>query len=428
MIRIADTSTPVIILKLFEHLGVGLARSLGRMGVDVYGVNDKLNVPGAYSRYCLKTFQWNLEQEKYEDSVRFLRDLSKKFGRKAILIPTSDHTALFLDDCADQLSDLFIFPRRDATVTNNLSSKKGMYYLCKQHDIPTPEVTFPESRADVEQFIENAAFPVMLKGIDSSRLFMRCGARMVTVHDAADLLRQYDRMEDPADPNLMLQEYIPGGPDTIWMLNAYFDTNSEAHCLAIGRKVRQFPPYVGMTSLGRTEHNDTVEKLTRRFMKEIGYRGVLDLGYRFDARDGQYKLLDVNPRVGATFRLFAQDNGLDVARSLYLDMTGQPIPDSSTHDGRKWVVEENDFFSFPTYHRDGALTYGQWLKSYRGVEECAWFAWDDLVPFARVCMRSTPRLFRWIFKPAKTAATPANDQPVVNTHLPDKVGAHTHGA
>ncbi len=404
MIRIADTSLPVVILKLFEHLGVGLARSLGRLGVEVYAVHDKRNVPGAHSRYCRKTFLWNIETEKYEDSVRFLRDLSQKIGRKALLIPTSDHTALFLDDCADQLADSFIFPRRAAGTMHDLSSKKGMYYLCKEHNIPTPEVTFPESRTDVERFIEEAVFPVMLKGIDGFRLFERAGMRMLTVHDPAELLRNYDAMEDPDNPNLMLQEYIPGGPDTIWMLNAYFDSNSDAHSLAIGRKLRQFPPYTGMTSLGRCEHNDTVEQTTRRFMKEIGYRGILDLGYRFDARDGQYKLLDVNPRIGATFRLFTQDNGLDVARALYLDMSGQPIPDFSTHDGRKWVVEENDLLSVPTYHRDGALNWRQWLKSYRGVEEAAWFAWDDLAPFGSVSLRFAGELFRWLVKPKSANA------------------------
>jgi D-aspartate ligase len=47
-------------------------------------------------------------------------------------------------------------------------------------------------------------------------------------------------------------------------------------------------------------------------MQEIGYSGIVDIGYRYDRRDGEYKLLDVNPRVGATFRLFVDSNGMDV--------------------------------------------------------------------------------------------------------------------
>jgi len=57
------------------------------------------------------------------------------------------------------------------------------------------------------------------------------------------------------------------------------------------------------------------------------------VGYRFDARDGKYKLLDVNPRIGSTFRLFAAQNGLDVARALYLDVTAQPVPCAQVSEG-----------------------------------------------------------------------------------------------
>ena len=34
-------------------------------------------------------------------------------------------------------------------------------------------------------------------------------------------------MEDPDQTNLMLQEYIPGGDDSVWMFNGYSDANSE---------------------------------------------------------------------------------------------------------------------------------------------------------------------------------------------------------
>src|SRR5215212_10373087 len=88
--------------------------------------------------------------------------------------------------------------------------------------------------------------------------------------------------------------------------------------------------------------NDDVLDLTIRFLRSVGYRGIVDLGFRRDDRDGQYKLLDVNPRIGSSFRLFLDSNGVDVARALYLDMTGQPIPESRARVGRRWLVEDQD--------------------------------------------------------------------------------------
>jgi predicted ATP-grasp superfamily ATP-dependent carboligase len=124
-----------------------------------------------------------------------------------------------------------------------------------------------------------------------------------------------------------------------------------------------------------------VEAVTHRLMKALGYRGIVDMGYRYDARDGRYKLLDVNPRIGATFRLFVGSNGLDVARALYLDLTGQPVPASQAPEGRRWLVENQDLSAGLVYLRDGHLTPAEWLRSLRGVSEVAWFAWDDPVPF-----------------------------------------------
>ncbi len=179
----------------------------------------------------------------------------------------------------------------------------------------------------------------------------------------------------------MLQEYIPGTPETVWIFNGYFDESSTCKVGFTGRKIRQSPPYTGATTLGECLSNPTVHETTVRFMHELGYRGILDIGYRFDARDGEYKLLDVNPRIGATFRLFVGDDGMDVLRALYLDLTGQEVAATTAPHGRRWVVEPLDVSSTIVYRRRGDITLGRWVRSFRGVQEAAWFARDDLRPF-----------------------------------------------
>jgi predicted ATP-grasp superfamily ATP-dependent carboligase len=126
-------------------------------------------------------------------------------------------------------------------------------------------------------------------------------------------------------------------------------------------------------------------------MKAVGYRGPLDIGYKYDARSGQYKAIDVNPRIGRTFRLLVDTIGMDVARALYLDLTGQPVVTGQLREGRKWVVENFDLLSSPRYCRDGKINPWQWIRTYRDVEEAAWFARDDLAPFIAMGRSS----FRW---------------------------------
>jgi predicted ATP-grasp superfamily ATP-dependent carboligase len=177
----------------------------------------------------------------------------------------------------------------------------------------------------------------------------------VSVHTSTELVEKYHEMEDLEEPNLMLQEYIPGSDENVWMFNGYFNEHSDCLFGLTGRKVRMWPVHQGVTSLGVCQRNEIVEKSTRDFMTAIGYKGIVDIGYKYDARDGRYKVLDINPRIGATFRLFVGDDGMDVARALYLDMAGRTITTGAVRDGRKWFVEDLDLgFSLLSF-MDGSL-------------------------------------------------------------------------
>ena len=121
-------------------------------------------------------------------------------------------------------------------------------------------------------------------------------------------------------------------------------------------------------------------------------RGILDLDLRWDGRDGQYKLLDFNPRLGAQFRLFHDTAGVDVVLAQYLDLTGQAIPEGEQVSGRGFLVENYDPLGALSYWRRGELGWGSWLTSLRTVHETAWFARDDLRPFGLMCLRMGWRL------------------------------------
>ena len=375
-----DATTPVVVIRCARHGGLGITRTLGRLGVPVYNIDESKHAPAFYSRYSSGHFTWDAEAEKPENTVRFLTQVAEKIGRRSILIPTSDGTAMFAAENVAQLEKWYDFPRVQPDLVREFASKREMFFLARKHRVPTPECVFPESRAELVDSISRIQFPAMAKGIFGIDLGRKAGARMRVIHDRAELLDFYDRYEDWANPNIMLQEFIPGAADTSWMFNGYFDANSDCLLSFTGYKIRQYPAYTGLTSLGQCVANETVAKTTRDFMKACGYRGILDIGYRYDARDGLYKVMDINPRVGASFRLFLGTNGMDVVRALYLNMTGQHVDSAPVKEGRKWLVEDCDLISCVRYFRDGELNFKKWLTSHRGVEEVGVFAMDDPIP------------------------------------------------
>lgn len=378
-----DISVPCVVICPGYH-GHGVARSLGRLGIPVYGVHKDPRSPTAKSRYWRESLVWDLSRASAGESVEWFIQLARRTGSRPILIPTDDHSCHFVEDNAEILQRGYRFPRQPAGLARSLSNKQQMYRLCKENSIPTPETVFPRSRDDVVKFIKDATFPVMLKGIDTVALQLRVGVRMIIAKDADTLLQYYDDMEAPDTPSLMLQEYIQGGAEDVWMFDGYF--NDESNCLfgITGRKLRQYPAYTGMTSLGVCENNETVLNLVKNFMKSVGYRGILDIGYKYNRDNGKYYLLDPNPRLGCSFRLFVDSHGMDVVRALYFDMTGQPVRTGELKEGRKWVVEPFDIVSSYRYWRDGNLRLTDWVRSFRGVEEAQWFARDDMRPFLAV--------------------------------------------
>ncbi len=384
-----DTSTPALVLtasprvRRAPHSALGILRSLGRLGIPVHTLDSNPRGPSSSSRFLGRRFVFDIVGASPEEAVERLLLAGRRLGTRAILIPTWDDIAMLVADAYPALHEHFLLPDQPDGLARSLASKREMHRLAVEHGVPTPQAVFPASVDDVHAFSAGATFPVMIKGIFGNRLHERAGRTLFIAERPEDLVRLYGEVEDPGSPNLMLQEFIPGGDDTVWMFNGYFDRDSECLFGLTGQKLRQTPAYAGTTSLGVCRPNETVDRMTRRWMKALGYRGMLDMGYRYDARDGQYKVLDVNPRIGSTFRLFVGRNGLDVVRAMYLDMTGQPVPADTMVEGRRWL-DEHDFASSLRYLRDGRLTPRQWAASLRGVQETVYVARDDMGPCARL--------------------------------------------
>jgi D-aspartate ligase len=423
----ASVQTPILILGLaglsMHHGALGVMRSAGRLGIPVFHAQPGRRTPIGCSRYSRGGLV--LPPGAGEDRVlALLREFAARHGR-AILLAVDDASAMFVADHSDVLSEAFLFPAQTGGLARALADKRTMHGLCLEHAIPTPSVVFPASEADVRAHAADAVFPVVAKRIDASQpTTVRSTPNVLVASDREELLAAYRSMESPRLANVMLQEYIPGTPASNWMFNGYFDSRSECGIAFTGQKIRQSPPDAGATTLGVCLASPLLEETTRRFMRAVGYQGILDADYRLDRRDGQYKLLDVNPRIGSSFRLFVAADGTDVLRALYLDLTGEHVPmpapaspadaavapagavpaatttaaaatttaDSSSSttitstttaqlSGRRWLVEPQDLRSCMAHVRRRELTVGAWLRSLRHIDEVAWWARDDPLPF-----------------------------------------------
>ncbi len=385
---------PVVVLKqqpypLFAGT-IGIARSLGRLGVEVRVIGEQSWSPVARSRYVRSTSGQLPMLSSPEQLALWLREVAPE--GKPLLLPVDDLGAVFVQQQADILLDAYQYPRLPDGLAGKLVDKLTLAALARSAGLKAPLQAVASTPEQVDMFLAETDFPVVVKMRDPDLAARTPGVRSVEIaNNAADVRKFWSRHLVDRHPNCLLQEYIPGGPETVWMVNAYSDDHSMLRFASSGRKLRQYPPYTGATSLGVIECNDEVLSLTAQLIQHIGYRGILDIGWRFDARDGTYKLLDFNPRIGATFRLFVGERGLDVARACYFHMMEGAVPVDEVRDGRKWINDSYDMFSAARYIRDGNLKTAEYFRSLHRVDEAAWLSWKDPQPALSVLKMTTKR-------------------------------------
>src|SRR5215831_4584762 len=74
--KLTDTSLPVLVLQMDHYGALGVVRSLGRLGVQVYGAHPTHRPVTAFSRYCRKVFPLDINSVPAEESVCRLHEIA----------------------------------------------------------------------------------------------------------------------------------------------------------------------------------------------------------------------------------------------------------------------------------------------------------------------------------------------------------------
>jgi len=385
-----DATVPVLVFKtsrnVIQHSTLGIIRSLGRLGVPVYACVEDRFAPAAMSRYLTRAFVWDTGGLNTEQLLTGMAAIGERLGRPTVLVPIDDSAAAFVAEHSDVLAKWFLFPRLPRELPRRLANKRDLYLLCRSIGVPCPETAFPDSVDEVHAFIERVKFPAVVKAAEPQRLPK--GTRSVSIAQTPqELLAIYRQAQSPESPNLIFQEYIPESHAEDWIFHGYCNPQTDCLVTFTGKKLRSHPAFAGPTTLGVSVLNEPLSRQTETLLKAVAYAGIVDIDYRLDKRDGQYKLLDFNPRIGANFRMFEDRAGVDVVRALHLDLTRRTVRRLPVVEGRTFIVELYDLFTSLSYMRRGGLTVRGWWRSLKGKREIAWFSRNDPVPFLTMCVR-----------------------------------------
>ena len=407
-----DPRLPVLLVRLgrypIHHGTVGVIRTLGRAGVPVYAVTEEGVTPASTSRYLAGqvklTSGGELDQSVLLD--RLVEVVDRLPGRP-MLVSTDDEGAVLVAEGADALAGRAIVPAVPPELPRQLASKRGLHEICVRHGVPTPATSSVRTGDELEAALANMTLPVVVKQADSwSRLTRPVVSGSTVLRSAEDVGRlraAFDRRPEGSD--VIVQEYLPDDDAEDWFVHGYCTAASHGARIFTGRKLWSWPARTGMTAYARTERNDELERAARDLCRRIGYRGIFDTDWRYDRRTGTYFLLDFNPRIGAQFRMFEDDGGVDVVRAMHLDLSGRTLGPGCQVEGERFTAENLGLAARRYYRGEpqppeipGAPTR---LR-------LAWFSPDDLRPFLIMVLKQLAALVRLRLRALRSRSSAAS--------------------
>jgi len=384
------------------------ARSLGRAGVRVWHLSDGNPLPGL-SRYVERALNWNGAQN--ESALYDLIALGREHGLDGwVLIPAADPEVRLISRNHAELSRLFRLTIQDWDVIRWADDKNLTYDLAERVGIPVPRRYQPKSLAEVSAL--DCQFPVILKPASHHQPNVFTRAKAWIAEDRATLLARYAQAAEvvPTD-EIVLQEMIPGDGRAQFSYAAVWRDGAPLGMLTATR-TRQFPVNVGYTSsFVETVDNPTVVAAASRFLAALKFSGPVEIEFKFDSRDGRYKILDVNPRLWAWVGI-GESAGIEFPALLYRAALGEEVAVAAALGGAAWMHVSRDLMAAMQEMMMGRLDLRRYLAGLRKKIAFAVFARDDVIPALaelpvtayRVTKgRLLPKVSKWI-KPARNDA------------------------
>jgi D-aspartate ligase len=355
---------------------VSVARSLGRRGVEVtaYG-NQHGHV--RYSRFCTRFVDVGAGPDVAD------RWLAHLLGRpeRAVLLPCDDDALTLIAHHRARLVDAGYVPfEADDEVVLAMLDKARTYRLAAAAGIDVPRMVPITDAADIERAIEEIGFPCALKPLRSHEFGRSYRHRKAFIVRTAAELRWLLAETARRGLAMMAIEIVSGGDDRLCSFYAYIDEHGRPLVGLTKRKIRQYPTLFGLGSYEVTDVAPDVAAAGARFFAAVGVRGLANVEFKRDARDGTLRLIECNHRFTASNEL-VRAAGVDLAWLAYARLAGAAPPPLDTY--RPGVTLWNplrDLRGIAAAAQRGDLAVGDWLPGLLRRHVLPVFRWDDPAP------------------------------------------------
>lgn len=327
--------------------------------------------------------------------VRTLTDFAKAHaGKTLVLVSCGDNYTGLMARARAALEPYYKFACPTPELVAELDTKEFFYQACERHGLSYPR-TFGCTNENYKTVELPFPFPCIIKASNSvaywnckfphkKKVFVAYNKEEFDAITAAIYSSSYQ-------DNLVLQEYIPGDDNCMRVLNCYSGLDHKVKLMALGRPLleEQTPEGIGNYAAIMNVRDDELMEKMKAFLEDVGWEGFSNFDMKYDARDGKYKLFEMNPRQGRS-SFFVTASGYNLAKWLVEDVVEHKEQELTIADAhhlwmiapagiiKKYLKDEALLAEAKELMRQGKVSHQLFCKEDAGLKRRIWYIKNQL--------------------------------------------------
>jgi predicted ATP-grasp superfamily ATP-dependent carboligase len=312
-----------------------------------------------------------------------------------VLIPTSDFFVNFVHKHQQLLEKHFSFVLPKGSLSSSLIDKKEEVSIVSNYvNLPKTIIELPLTGSEL---LNKISLPIIIKPRSNELNYL--GKKNIQIYTSLQLDNFYDKYS-PVLQYCIVQELIEGDDSYLWVCNCTFDEHSNLVNAFTFQRLQLTPPHFGVTCYAQSKRNNDVLEQVKTLGKGLGYIGPAMVEFKFDDRDGLYKYIEINPRLGLC-NYFDTCCGKNNVYATYCVAKNIEFVEKPQKNGRMFLSLYEDLYS---RFRDGQSIFPIlkiYLSNIAKEHTFMYFAWRDPWPAIVMFYRQGKRTFKSIINKVK---------------------------
>lgn len=307
------------------------AYAMARCFHEAYGIKPvvvgKLLLPFVKYSNIISDIVLHTELWGTDSFLKTMISVAEKYdykNQKLILVGTNDFYVRLIIENTVELKKYFTFSYIDENLMNKLLVKANFYPLCKEYGLEIPE-TFIYSCKNNDENINFNKFPAIIKpsnGVEYLKHHFEGQQKVFKVDNIEELKKVIGMVVSSGyTADLIIQDFIPGDDTYMWDSVFYCNTAGKAKLISFAQVVLQehTKTAIGNYTALIARYNEEMMHKLQAFLEHLGYVGFANFDIKFDARDGKFKIFEVNIRQGRS-SFYVTACGYNLAKYLVDDV------------------------------------------------------------------------------------------------------------